>query len=132
MDSYEQRMKAREERKERLAKAQDERRKADELKLDELEIEHGDENVCPVWTKKGLVVCRMPTKAECMRFQDAQLSKHTQKQRSALEQLGRVCVLHPDQGTFETWCEEVGGIPVEVGAAVAKFAELAKEKEEGK
>lgn len=128
---------AREARKAQLAATKAEQRKRDMLKLDELEQREGDDNVRPLWTPAGLVVLRRPTLAECQRFeeavaQDGKRAEKAQRQVAAIAKLGRPCVIHPEASVLESWCEEFGGLPTQIGKAAAEFAAIVLEEEAGK
>ena len=62
-------LKERDERKARIEAEKEARHRRDLIKLNELELEHGDENVAPVWTKAGLVVLKRPTKSQVDEYQ---------------------------------------------------------------
>jgi len=135
--SFEERMARRDVRKAALKSAGEQRKQADMIKLDELEQEHGDDNVMPVWTSAGLVVIKRPKRIHATQFQQAVIKDgkpegKAQRQVDALERLARQSLLYPDFETYDAMVTDYPGIASKVGGAAARFAELASEEEEGK
>ena len=135
--SFDERMAQRAARKANQKRERDAQYRADMLKLDELEQEHGDDSVRGVFTSAGMVAIRRPKKHEIDRFTEAMLrdgkpGQKASRQREAAEQLGRVCRIHPATEVYETMVEASPGLPHKVGTAAAEFAELIEEEEAGK
>jgi len=134
---YERLKTERDARKARLQAEREQRDRQDLVALDALEREHGDENVKPIYTSAGMVVVRRPTKGEADQFQEAVIAEgksaqKAQRIRRATEKLARRCLLHPELGAFDEWTERYPGIPANVGAAAAEFADIVLKEEEGK
>lgn len=136
--TYEQVMAERDARKAALAAAKADQRKADMLKLAELELEHGDDAIAPVWTLEGLVVVRMPTRAEMARWreamwaEDAKPGQRQQRKAAASPTLGDACVIYPDKATYKAMTDRRAGIADAVGAACVKLGGINEEEDAGK
>ncbi len=132
-----ERLAARAKRKAGLKKEQVRRDKLDLVTLDDLEQEHGDDNVRPVFTSAGMVVIRKPERAWVDAFQESYLRDGKEKikaenRRKAAEKLARLCLIHPTPEVYAGWCDEYGGIPSNVGAEAAKFADVVLDEEREK
>lgn len=134
-DDFQARMDARRKRKDEAARAKAKRRERDMLVLDDLEIEHGDDNVKPIYTTPGMVVVRRPTGSEAQQFQEEILkdaktpARKAQAIRMATEKLARRCRLHPESDVYDEWVEGYGGIPANVGNVCAQLADIVIEDE---
>jgi hypothetical protein len=135
---YEQRLEAREARKAVLAAEKEEQKKRELLLLDDLEQEHGDDNVRPVWTVGGLVVIRCPKPPEMQRWREAlwgtknKQSENAASRANASMALAKACVIHPPREAYEALVKRYPGIPDLVAKHCVEFAGDTEEEEAGK
>lgn len=111
-------------------------RERDDERLNDLEIEHGDDEVRPVRSKSGLIVIGRPKKSAIDRYhemiiRDGKPDAVATRKRQAAHQLARACLLYPEKADYDTMVERHAGIPTQVAAACLEFADFIYE-EEGK
>jgi len=121
--------KEREERKEALAAARAAQHLIDIAVLNELEIEHGDDNVVTIPVSRycagmvTLAVARALRVPEMKRFRDRTKGEDADT-ASAAEEVTSCCLLYPKKDSPE-WgftCEKVTGLAVRVGSAAVHLA----------
>ena len=108
--------KRRAERKAALRIERDAQRVVDLERVDELEVEHGDESVKVVniqWSKgmPTLCVVRCPTRPEMKRYQDRIRAKNANTVTAA-EEVSACCVLYPNKDQLAALYENRPGLPV--------------------
>lgn len=134
-EEYEQRMKAREARKKAASDAREAQHRADMIRLDDLEQEHGDGNVAAVAVAAtgGLVIVRRPTLSEYERYKAAVTrAKKPQAQTEAQKVFARKMVVHPELAAFDELAEESPGVVDRVAVEALKLADLIEAELEGK
>lgn len=136
--TYEEIMAERDARKAAAKAAKGEQHKTEMLKLAELEVDHGDDNIAPVWTSEGLVVIRTPTRAEMARWreamwaEDSKASQRQQRKAGAGPALAEACVIYPDKGVYKAMCERRAGIADAVAGAAVKLGGVGEDDDAGK
>lgn len=128
---------AREARKAAAREALEEERRASLVKLDELEQEHGDDNVRAVWAGGALVAVKRPTKAQYDCFSDkAALGnkdpEHSKSIRLALATLARQCLLYPDEVAFRELCKAHPSLDQDAGNQARQMGDDAEVIQAGK
>jgi hypothetical protein len=136
--SYDEIVAEREARKAAAAAAKKEQAHRELMVLNDLELEHGDDNVMGVHTVGGLVVIARPRSAPMQRWREIMWSEKTKagdraavKARAAGD-LAATCVLYPDKQAYSAMVEKYPGVADAVGAAAVKFAGIVEEEEAGK
>jgi hypothetical protein len=116
-------------RKAALQAARDEQRLADFTRLNELELEHGDDNVAAVEVQRyapgltTLVVVRALRRVELKRWRD-KTSKDKADQNAAADEAGLCALLYPERESAE-WaaiCDLVPGVVTRAGLAAVQLA----------
>lgn len=122
-------------RKEALAKAKEDRELDDLRVLNDLEIEHGDDNVRAVYSSAGMVVIGRPKPGPMQRWREAMWSEKIKpgeraaaKARAAAD-LAKTCIIHPTMEAYSEMCSVLTGLGDTVGAAAVKFAGIVEEDE---
>ena len=126
------------ERKEALAKQKAEQQVADLARLNELEIEHGDESVATVRLGRyvpgiaTLAVVRCLRPAELKRYRDRVKKENADNARAA-EEAGMSALLYPEKGSdlWQATFAAVPGITARLGVAAVYLA-AGLEQAEGK
>jgi hypothetical protein len=136
-DDFDSMMAARAARKAEAADKRKETRDAQIVKLNDIELEHGDDNVAALWAGDALVVMRRPTQSHFTYFQDmsgagGDEAEKAQRIRRALETLARQCLLHPDEVAFRDLCKIHVGLAVDAGNAARKLGDDAEVVATGK
>jgi hypothetical protein len=117
------------ERKAALARARAEQRARDIAALNDLEIEHGDENVASVDVARyspglpTMVVVRSLKPPELKRFRDTSRGENADT-AAAAEQAGRSALLYPakDSDEWKSLCAMMPGIVVRAGVAAVQLS----------
>jgi len=125
-------------RKEALAKQRNEQRAVDVARLNELEIEHGDESVTAVKIGRylpgiaTLAVVRCLKSSELKRYRDRVKGENADNARAA-EEAGMSALLYPEKGSdlWKATLDAIPGIPARLGTA-AVFLAAGVEQAEGK
>jgi len=112
---------------EQLAEAERELR--DDQAIEKAECEHGllGSKLAAVKSGLGVVIVKRPHHVLFRRFQDAGKTDSVQ-----LSILVNGCLVHPDLGTFERYCEEEPALLLRVANAVAALAGVRASEVSGK
>lgn len=128
------RREARKKRKDALEREKAEQRERDLDLLDELEQEHGDDEVRPVWSDGPMVVIKRPKKPQIDRWREmvgrkTKADADAQRRREAADTLAKQVLLHPDKVAYNELVERWPGIPTLVAAEALAFAQMIYEEE---
>src|SRR5690606_29873010 len=135
MSTLEEIQAARAARKEAKAAREQEQLVEDLTAINELEIEHGDENIATLrvaFTEGSpvMVAVRTPKPGEMKRYQ-SRLKQKNADATAAAEEVGKSCVVYPKGEAFDTLCERRPGFLPQVGLAALHLV-VARSESEGK
>jgi hypothetical protein len=128
------------EREKRKAAAEAERkaaRRASLVRLNDLELEHGDDNVRALWAGDDLVVVKRPTKPQYDCFSDKAAlgnkdQEHAERMRKALATLARQCLVCPDEVAFRELCKRHPSLEQDAGNQARSMGDDAEVVRAGK
>lgn len=134
MSTLEEIQAARAARKEAKAAREQEQLVEDLTAINELEIEHGDENIATLRVDRyidGLpvmIAVRAPKPVEVKRFR-SRMKQRNADAHAACEEVGRACLLYPNAETFDKLAEHRPMLPADSGGLAIQILRTRSESE---